>query len=300
MKNALSAISILAISLALAGCVNVQNVSLQNGSIIIDVPDINATVPNFSINGTVNSALPNASLEITLPDTVNACIFGNRDASGVKMEEALAENLTLVEFNKSIAIAPKWLDGSASRLEFQNCNIIIAKDDEVGKICPRTARDEIKLQVQTKRTGFILAQGACELADDPAVQGWDFRWIGFLPLKMDCPHNDPCTLGTVLIENGKFVIDDPYDPAVGDAKNFNFTNWNVTVTNQDEFGKIPVYLRTEPTKTVEAAYAGLVRKTNILPTEGHVYYFSFDPTLAPSIFRRVVDLALTRSVLPTA
>ncbi len=289
-----------ALALILAGCI-VQNVSISNGTLAIEVPDnFTGTVATPAANASATPAnASNATLQI-LPDSINVCIVGDKSAAGAGYENVLAENLTLVEFNKSIALVPKWLDDSSSRAEFTGCGVIIAKDDGVGVICSRVARDAIKLQVQSRRAGFILTQSACSLADDPAVQGWDLSWKGFVPLKMDCPHNDPCTLGNAIVENAKFVIDDPYDPAVGDAKNFNLTSINVTDTNQDENGRIVAFLRTNPTKTTEVAYAAVVRKKTILPTEGYTYYFAFDPLQTPSILRRVIELLAKRNVLLAA
>jgi hypothetical protein len=305
-KRQFSAILLILPALLFAGCI--QGIDFQNGTISIEVPDgITGTVvtpaPTAGANANASSnQTQNASVQaINLPDSINICIYGDRSAAGAQYEGVLADNLTLVEFNKSIALVPKWLGGASGAPDFIDCSVIIAKDDAVGQKCGRVARDEIKLQVQTRRTGFILTQGACSLdEDDPAVQGWDFRWKGFLPLKMDCPHNDPCTLGTETVENAKFVIDDPYDPAIGDAKNFNVTNLTITITNQDENGKIAAYVRTDPTKTTEVAYAALVRKSAMLPTEGYLYYFAYDPLRTKSILRRVVELEAIRSLIVSA
>ncbi len=293
-------------ALLFAGCI--QGVDFQNGTISVQVPDnlqvpAIPALPNATAEGAnASNQTQNASVQaIRLPDSINVCIYGDKSAKGSDYEAVLADNLTLVDYNKSIALVPKWLGGQSSALEFADCSVIIAKDDGVGKSCGRVARDAIKLQVQTRRTGFILTQSACSLDEsDPAVQGWDFRWKGFLPLKMDCPHNDPCTLGTDTVENAKFVVDDPYDPAIGDAKNFNVTNLTITITNQDENGKIAAYVRTDPTKTTEVAYAALVRTSAMLPTEGYLYYFAYDPLRTKSILRRVVELEAVRSLIVSA
>lgn len=275
-----------AFALIFAGCtqpeLNIQfNASIQ-------------TPPQNSSNNTQPPQLQTSFL----PDSITICIYGNPlDNAGLQYEEILKENLTLTEQNKSIKLSPKWLDSSSSAAEFEGCSILIAKADETGKYCGKIARQKIKQLVQNKRASLILAQDACTLSpEDPAVFGWDFEWKNFLPLKMDVPGNDAGTLGEIFIARGKFTVNDPYDPAIGDVKNFNFTNWNTTETVQSQDGKIIAFLRTNATVTTEVAVAGIVRKSPLLPMQGYIYYFAYEPTNTPAILRRVIELAAQRNL----
>ncbi|MFQ5405817.1 MAG: hypothetical protein ACE5DI_01530 [Candidatus Micrarchaeia archaeon] len=280
-------------ALVLTGCVNIgSNVTIQNNT--LDAP---------SLNGSVDVEMPNATLNISqtdfslrLPNSIKVCIIGQQNQ---EYENVLQENLTLVNFNKSIRLQSVWLSESSSRLEIEECSVIIAKDDSTGRICGRIMREAVKKRATQNRAGFILTQNACTLTDDPAVSGWDLSWKGFVPLKMDNPSNEPIALGTETLENGKFVVEDSTDPAIGVVKNFNFSNWTVTKTDQTANGKIVALLRTDPVKTTQPAYAGIVRKTSLLPQDGYVYYFSYDPTKTPTILRLVLELQAKRHLLPT-
>ena len=201
MKEILLAI----VALVLAGAILVATGIVQI--------DATATV---KLNNTGNLT----ALNVTLPDSLTACVFGNAPAGIPTMLDYHGRNVTI---NTTILSSELSLSGDVAP-----CAVMIVRDEYMS----RMTRKAVKERFDSGASLVVEKLAATLIHDDPAVYGWEIGYPGqtlqdVLPVKMDLPNNEPEALGDVLF-SGYFMVRDNF--LFKGVKNFRFENWNVTKT----------------------------------------------------------------------